>query len=105
MRVSFSTLELRIKKKALKIKCRFRVIAIGINDAGTIIDIVGNAHRHKTESWRSWHAEERIIHRNPKSLKRIIIARFNKSGKFLPIEPCVHCAKLAKNRGIKIESL
>lgn len=91
--------------------CRFRVIAIAIDSTGNIIDIVSNVHRTETgckkgfAGSRNWHAEERIIFRNPRSIRKIVIARFNKSGNILKIEPCEHCKKLADERGIKIESL
>lgn len=102
MNVHLSNLIPRMRKKSLNIPCRYRIVAAGINIDGIIIDITRNSHRLEN---RSWHAEEILIHRNPRSIKRILIARFNKSGKSLPIKACRHCQKLASDRGIIIEGI
>lgn len=101
MKANLHTLISRMRNKSKSIPCRYRIVAVGIDVNGVIIDITGNSHRLEQ---RSWHAEEKLIHRNPRSLKRILIARFNKTGQLLPIAACNHCSKLAKNRGITIEA-
>jgi hypothetical protein len=50
----------------------------------------------------SYHAEERLIHSSPPTLKTILIARIGKGGRFRPIDPCDDCLRLAEKRGITI---
>lgn len=94
-----SSLTQRVIKAGLRSVCRYRVIAIGYDYRGRIIGITTNTHRLKS---RSTHAEERLIHRSPQSLKWIEIARVGARGDFLPIDPCRHCSKIAERRGIRI---
>jgi hypothetical protein len=91
-----------MRRKAKNIPCRYKVVAAGLDKNGNIIDITGNSHRLEA---RSWHAEEVLIFRNPPNIRRILIGRFNKSGKCLAILPCSHCSKIAANRGIVIEAI
>jgi tRNA(Arg) A34 adenosine deaminase TadA len=51
-----------------------------------------------------WHAECRAIHYLPKNKKpyKITIARVNKHGSILPSQPCIICANVIRERGIKI---
>jgi len=90
----------RIIKAGLRVKLRQRVVCVGIDDRGRIIDITTNQSYMPR---RGRHAEERMIFRNPRSLSTIILARISKLGKLMPIECCDTCAKLIKKRGIKIE--
>ena len=90
----------RIIKAGLQVKLRQRVVCVGIDNRGRVIDIVVNRPYLQK---RGRHAEERLIFRNPKSLSTIILARVSKLGTLMPIEPCETCAKLIKKRGIKIE--
>jgi hypothetical protein len=78
----------------------YRVAAVGFDYRGRIIGIATNAPRL---ALRGLHAEEALIHRMPRSLKRIEIVRVGADGQWLPIDPCVHCSKLARNRGITIK--
>lgn len=100
MRTHSSSLTLRLIRAALRVSsCRYRVAAAGFNSRNQIIGIATNAPRLST---RGWHAEERLIYRSPRSLARIEIVRVGAEGQLLPIDPCEHCLKIARNRGIEI---
>ena len=86
----------------MRSQCRYRVVAVGIDSKNRIIGLTTNSPRLQS---RGWHAEERLIHRSPRSLAKIIIARVGATGLFLPIDPCKHCAKIANKRGISIERM
>lgn len=91
----------RVLRAALRSPCRYRVAAIGYNSHGDPIAIVTNSLRSPITR-RGWHAEELLIHRCPPSLSRIEIARVGANGEPLPIDPCAHCAKLARKHGVII---
>lgn len=101
MKTHYQHLTDRILRAAMKVTtCRYRVVALAIDRRGQIIDIARNTPRLST---RGYHAEERLIYRNPRSLAKILIARVGARGEFLAIDPCEHCRKLAEKRNIKIE--
>lgn len=79
---------------------RYRIIAAGIDHRGRIISLATNSPRLET---RGFHAEERVIHTSPRTLRRIVLLRIGACGNQLPIDPCSHCQKLADRRGIVIE--
>lgn len=100
MKSHSSSLASRILRAALRVShCRYRVVAVGIDHRHRIIGLTTNTPRLST---RGWHAEERLLHRAPRSLRRITIARVGADGTFLPIDPCAHCRKLAKQKGVEI---
>jgi cytidine deaminase len=107
MKIDANKLLDRMRQKAITSPCCFKVSAAAIDNRGRIIDITRNAHRNPANLGdnRSWHAEEIVIHRNPPIIRRILIARFNKNGKQLPIVPCSHCEEIAGKRGIEIVSI
>ncbi len=82
--------------------CKYRVCAVGIDNRDRIISIMTNTPRLP---YRGMHAEERVIHASPRSLRRIMILRVGATGNVLPIDPCAHCQKLARKRGVKIERI
>ena len=98
-----SNIKSRLLKKALQSHERHKVAAIGLSNKGTPIASAFNRSRfiHKGGGI---HAEMAIMLMAPKCLKTIIIARVNKRGEFLPIDPCKACASKAKKLGIKITS-
>lgn len=103
MKAHLSTIAARALRAAMRINhCRYRIVAIGIDSRNRYIGIATNIPRMQS---RSWHAEERLIHRAPRSLRTIILARFGARGEPLPIDPCSKCAKLAEKRGIEIRRL
>lgn len=104
MKAHLSTIKPRIVRKARSSPCRSKIVAVGIDHRGRIVGIKSNTRRFMS-SGGGWHAEERVMFSSPLSLRRILIARVNKRGKFRPIDPCEKCARLAAKRGIVIESI
>lgn len=103
MKTDHRSILTRSTRAALRVRhCRYRVVAIGIDHYGKFIGISTNSPRLST---RSWHAEERLIHKSPNQLSTILLARFGASGRLLPIDPCVKCSEMARKRGIKIMRL
>lgn len=94
------TLRARMIRAGLRVDLRYRVVAAGIDHRGRIIGIRTNGPRLVR---RGWHAEERLLHTSPPTLRRILLARVGADGRLLPIEPCEVCAKLARRRGVRIE--
>ena len=102
MKAHRSTLVDRMRRAGARVNLRCRVVAVGIDGRGRIIGIATNTPRLRN---RSWHAEERLIHRQPRSLSMIVLGRFGLAGVLLPIDPCPKCAELAARRGITIQPL
>jgi len=102
MRSHLSILIPRMIRAALKSPCRFRVVAVGLDHRNRLIDICTNTPRLPS---RGFHAEERLIHRNPRSLVSILILRVGVAGDLLPIDPCEKCSRMAGKRGIKIQKI
>src|SRR4051794_17344753 len=100
MKAHVSTLEQRILRAASRVRLRYRVVAVGFDHRGRIIGLATNRPRLLH---RGWHAEETLIYRSPRSLCRVLIARLNNRGEFLPIDPCEVCSRLAQKRGVRIE--
>lgn len=109
MKIYTRDIQLILVRKAKRSPCNYRVVALGIDSKGRHIGIKTNTPRFgmkdRTKYRNGYHAEERLIHSMPRSLFRIIIARVGKDGRFLPIDPCKHCLKLANSRGITIETV
>ena len=103
MRSHISTLIPRMIRAGLRVhSCRYRVVAAGIDHNNKIISLFTNRPRLPA---RGHHAEERVIFSSPKSLRKILILRVGSDGSLLPIDPCKMCRKLARERGITIESI
>lgn len=103
MRSHISTLHSRMIRAALRVHhCRYRIAAAGIDNRNRIIGIATNRPRLQS---RSYHAEEVLLSRSPRSLVRILLARVNNRGELMPIDPCEVCSRLAKKRGVRIERL
>lgn len=101
MRSHLSTLTPRLLRAGLRVSlCRYRVVAVGLDNRNRFIGLATNTPRLST---RGYHAEERLLHRSPRSLHRIYIVRVGANGRFLPIDPCPHCQKLARTRQVVIE--
>lgn len=93
-------LQERIRRAGLRVQqCKYRVVAVGLDSTGKVIGIRTNAPRLQA---RGWHAEERLMHKSPPCLRKVLVARLGASGRFLEIDPCPHCRKLAAGRGVEI---
>lgn len=95
----------RLLRAAMKSSCRFKVAAAGLDSRGNLLAIAVN--RPRLES-RGYHAEEVLLfgkgvsrHRRQR-LHTLVLVRLGARGDKLPIDPCRHCEKLLKDRGIKV---
>lgn len=104
MKCHSTTLISRMIRAGLKVSpyCTYRVIAAGIDYRGRIIDIATNSPGTVNRGIRGLHAEEKLMRRAPKSLRRVIIIRVNSLGDLLPIDPCKVCDSIARGRGVSI---
>jgi len=103
MRTHLTSLLPRAIRAALRVHtCRYRVVAVGVDYRSRVIGLATNMPRLER---RGWHAEERLIHRSPRSLRTVLIARVGADGELLPIDPCEHCRKLADKYGVRISRL
>jgi cytidine deaminase len=94
-----------LRKKALQSSSKFRISAIGLNGKGECVAKAFNKPRFSRKGG-GIHAEALIMRSaHQKGVKTIFICRINRSGRFLPIEPCVACRKKAEELGIKIVSI
>jgi len=91
----------RLLKKALQSYGRHKIAAIGLNSKGIPIAAAFNKARFPHKGG-GIHAEQAVMLMAPKCLTTIVIARVNKSGDFLPIDPCAVCKQKADDLGIKI---
>lgn len=99
-----SELKQRLKTKALKTQCKTKVVAIGYDKTGRILNIQHNKPRFSRKGG-GLHAEELVMKKSGKNLHRISIMRVGRSGDVLPIEPCVKCSKLADKLGVILDTL
>lgn len=103
MRHHISHLLPRMIRAGLRVKlCRYRVVAVAIDYRNRPIAIATNSPRFES---RGRHAEEAVLLRSPKSVKRVLIARVSADGRLLPIEPCTQCLALATKVGAEIISI
>jgi hypothetical protein len=94
----------KLRAKALKSPCRYKVAALLFNYEGNLIDSTSNKQRYFYNGG-GLHAEALILRRNSKAAKTILIGRVNKKGKFLKIDPCPVCQKIANKLGVDIISI
>jgi len=95
----------RLRRKACQSYCRIRVAAMGMNRNGDIVSIAYNISEF-IKKGGGIHAEERIMHEaRDKGIVQIIVCRINRTGKFLPIDPCERCQKHAERLGIRITTV
>lgn len=108
MKLNPHKLRSRIKSKGSKSLCNYRVVAIALDKKGKFIGIKSNRPRNGlNNNYRnSYHAEELLIHSmKAEIIDTILIGRIEKSGNFLPIDPCKDCQELADRYNIKIRRI
>lgn len=93
-----------MKHKSKQSLCTYRVVAVGFSRKGNVIGIRMSMPQ-KNRNNALGHAEYQLMTRYGRKLNKIVIARFNGSGKQLPIEPCKNCSGLAERLGITIERI
>ena len=92
----------RARKKATQSICRTKVSALGFNANGDMVFTATNRPRFSREGG-GIHAERVIMaHARKYGITSILIARVNRSGDLLPIDPCDTCQTIANDLGIKI---
>lgn len=94
----------RLRKKAGQSICTYKVSAIGFNRKGDYIGHSINVSRFMRQGGGK-HAEMRLLQRYGNKISTIFIARFGKSGNFLPINACQCCQKVADKLGVRIVSV
>lgn len=94
----------RLKRKASKSKCVFRVAAVGLNKKHELVGISFNTPRFMKHGG-GLHAEARLMKRYGSLIKTMYICRTGKDSELLPIRPCSKCMEIAKSLGIKIISV
>jgi len=94
----------RLKSKASKSQCKYKVGAVGFNKRGEIIGFGFNRPRF-SRLGGSIHAEMWLMLKYGKRLKEIVVCRVNKTGDVKPIDPCAVCAAKAKELGIKLHTV
>lgn len=93
------------RKKALQSNCKFKIAAFGFNAKGECVCSAFNISRFLRKGG-GIHAEMRIFKKaRRKGVVKILICRYSQNGKFVKIDPCECCAKIAKKLGIKIETM
>lgn len=96
----------KAKKKGRKMTkdLSFHVIAIGFNKKNELLGIKSNGFGLSIRKGSGKHAERELIKRYKDNIAKIIICRFGRDGKILPIDPCTTCQKLCDKMGIKVET-
>ena len=95
----------RAVNKALQSPCEQKISALGFNKRGELVSTASNTLRFPRKGG-GIHAEVAIMRdAKKKGITTILICRVNPSRGLLPIEPCEHCAKLAKKLNIRIISI
>jgi len=89
----------RLKRKAAKSLCKFRVSALGFNKSGICVATSTNHSLFKHKGGGK-HAEEVLFEQTKrKGIVKILICRIGSGGALLPIDPCNRCEKKAKKIG------
>lgn len=92
----------RARKKATQSICRTKVSALGFNANGDLVISATNRPRFSREGG-GIHAELAVMAQaRKKGVVSILIARVNRSGELMPIDPCDKCQAKADDLGIRI---
>ena len=104
----------KLKKKAAKSSCTYRVSAVAFDNKGNVLGQAVNKHSEwdviekysgKGRSGTAKHAEHILIRQYSQNIKTILICRVGNAGALRPIDPCPACKKAAEKYGIKIISV
>ena len=93
-----------LRRKASSSPCVHKIAAVALSKKGNVLGCVTNSYRY-VQYGGGLHAERELIRKYGKSIFQIIIARVNRGGNFLPIDPCATCKKVADRHGIRILSI
>lgn len=98
----------RMRTKSLHSRANYRIVAVAFSRKGDVVGFASNNIRCGLSPKRrgaGTHAEMQLVRKYGRRVACIVIARFGKSGRTLPIDPCPNCAKVARQLGIKIMKL
>jgi hypothetical protein len=104
MKLGYEEMLARLKRKASKSPCKYRVGALGLDFRNKPILVAFNSQRFSRKGG-GLHSEMALMKKAPKSLRTIIICRIGMGGILLPIDPCPACSRKAEKLGIKIISI
>ena len=98
----------QLRSKASQSPCSYKLSGIAFSNKGEILGMAKNDFRKdliQEGKYSGRHVERALIERYGRNIATILIMRIGKSGDIRPIDPCQHCAKLAKKMGIRIISV
>ena len=92
-------------KVAVRSSCRYKVSAIALDKRGNVLSTASNRPRFAKLSG-GMHAEMAVWRKvNVGDVRVVLIARVNKAGDLLPIDPCATCKRVLTRLGIKIKTV
>ena len=100
-----SFLTLKAIKVALQSSCRHKVAAIALDKRGCVLATASNKPRFEKLSGGE-HAELAVLRKcRVEAVRTVLIARVNKQGDMLPLDPCPTCKRVLERLGIKIKTI
>jgi cytidine deaminase len=92
-------------KVASKSACRYKVSAIALDKRGNVLATASNSPRF-AKLCGGVHAELAVLRKaKVEAVRTVLIARVNKRGDLLPIDPCPTCSRVMGRLGIKIRTI
>lgn len=98
----------QLRSKAWQSPCSYKLSGIAFSKKGEVLGMAMNNYRKDNiheGKYSGRHVERALIERYGKNIATILIMRIGKSGDIRPIDPCPHCAELARKMGITIKSV
>ena len=114
------SLVLKLKKKAIAGRLKFRIAAIAFSRKGNVLGMEVNSCNSRRVSYEEYskrcitkesckfsgkHAERALMEKYGKRIASILILRVGHGGDLRAIQPCDMCKKIADKLGIRIFSV
>ena len=114
------SLVLKLKKKAIAGRLKFRIAAIAFSRKGNVLGLEVNSCNSRRVSYEEYskrcitkesckfsgkHAERALMEKYGKRIASILILRVGHGGDLRAIQPCDMCKKIADKLGIRIFSV